>query len=89
MSLSELPPNQKNDLVVSLAALLLEDAGSVLTAENISAVVAATKNEVPAYYPTLFAAMLEKSDGCAQFCQMSAGDRIGSIGSGRIGSYVP
>ncbi|CAN0391593.1 unnamed protein product, partial [Ectocarpus sp. 13 AM-2016] len=54
MSLSELPAPQKNDMVVSLAALLLEDAGSVLTAENISAVVAATKNEVPAYYPTLF-----------------------------------
>lgn len=48
-------------------------AGSVLTAENISAVVAATKNEVPAYYPTLFAAMLEKSEGCAMFCKMSAG----------------
>lgn len=27
MSLSELPANQKNDMVVSLAALLLEDAG--------------------------------------------------------------
>lgn len=50
-------------------------SGSVLTAENISAVVAATKNEVPAYYPTLFAAMLEKSDGCAQFCKMSAGGK--------------
>ena len=47
----------------------------MLTAENISAVVAATKNEVPAYYPTLFAAMLEKSDGCALFCKMSAGGK--------------
>ena len=27
MSLSELPATQKNDMVVSLAALLLEDAG--------------------------------------------------------------
>lgn len=51
------------------------DSGSVLSAENITSVVTATKNEVPAYYPTLFAAMLEKSDGCAQFCKMSAGGK--------------
>lgn len=50
-------------------------SGSVLTAENISAVVKATGNEVPAYYPTLFASMLEKSGGCAQFCKMSAGGK--------------
>ena len=46
-----------------------------MTAENISAVVKATGNEVPAYYPTLFASMLEKSGGCAQFCKMSAGGK--------------
>ncbi|CAN0206478.1 unnamed protein product, partial [Hapterophycus canaliculatus] len=63
MSLSELPATQKNDMVVSLAALLLEDAGSELSAENLSAVAAATKNELPGYYPALFAAMLEKSGG--------------------------
>lgn len=50
-------------------------AGSELSAENLIAVASATKNELPGYYPTLFAAMLEKSGGCGQFCKMSAGGK--------------
>lgn len=50
--------------------------GSALTAENLSDVVKATGNEIPSYYPTLFAAFLEKSGGCAEFCKMSAGGTL-------------
>lgn len=52
------------------AVYFIDGPGSVLTAENITSVVKATGNDVPAYYPTLFASMLEKSDGCAMFCKM-------------------
>lgn len=51
--------------------------GSALTAENLTEVVKATGNDVPAYYPTLFATYLEKSEGCAVFCKMSAGGKCG------------
>lgn len=39
MSLSELSPAQKEELVVSLSALLLQDSGVDMSAENIEAVI--------------------------------------------------
>lgn len=50
-------------------------SGSALTAENLTAVVKATGNDVPAYYPTLFAAYLEKSGGCDKFCKLGGGGK--------------
>lgn len=50
-------------------------SGSALTAENLTAVVKATGNDVPAYYPTLFAAYLEKSEGCEKFCKLGGGGK--------------
>jgi len=39
MSLAELTPTQKEELAVSLSALLLQDAGADITAENLTEVL--------------------------------------------------
>lgn len=54
-------------LVASLAALVLSDSGSEITAENITSVIEASGNKVPAYYAPLFASMIEKAGGVEKF----------------------
>lgn len=39
MSLAELSPAQKEEMVISLSALLLQDSGVDMSAENLEAVV--------------------------------------------------
>lgn len=39
MSLADLTPAQKEELVVSLSALLLQDSGVDMSAENLEAVI--------------------------------------------------
>ena len=39
MSLAELSPAQKEEMVVSLSALLLQDSGVDMSAENLEAVI--------------------------------------------------
>lgn len=63
LSLKESNPS----LVASLAALVLSDSGSEITAENITSVVEASGNKVPAYYAPLFASMIEKAGGVEKF----------------------
>ena len=57
----------KDQLVVSLAALLLNDAKVEVSAENINTVVSSSGNTVPAYYPTLFSTYIEKAGGVEKF----------------------
>ena len=57
----------KDQLVASLSALLLADAGVDITAENITAVVDASGNKIPAYYSSLFATYIEKAGGVEKF----------------------
>ena len=39
MSLAELTPSQKEELAVSLSALLLQDAGADITADNLTEIL--------------------------------------------------
>ncbi|CAM9837839.1 unnamed protein product [Chrysoparadoxa australica] len=73
-SIAELSEAQKAELAVSLAALLCEDGEVEITADNLNSVLKASGNTIPAYWTTLFASMLEKSEGCAKF--------LGGPGSG-------
>uniref|UniRef100_A0A7S3HK71 60S acidic ribosomal protein P1 n=1 Tax=Spumella elongata TaxID=89044 RepID=A0A7S3HK71_9STRA len=57
----------KDQLVTSLAAIVLSDSGADITAESLNAVIAASGNQVPAYYATLFASFIEKSGGLDKF----------------------
>jgi large subunit ribosomal protein LP1 len=59
--------SEKDQLVVSFAALLLHDSGVEISADNISNVVKASGNSVAAYYPTLFATYIEKAGGVDKF----------------------
>ncbi|CAM9928297.1 unnamed protein product, partial [Phaeothamnion confervicola] len=68
MALTELPEAQKSELIVSLAALLCEDADVAITSENLNSAIEASGNKVPAYWTVLFASMLEKSGGVEKFC---------------------
>eukprot|EP00601_Ochromonadales_sp_CCMP2298_P000756 CAMPEP_0173183534 /NCGR_PEP_ID=MMETSP1141-20130122/8446_1 /TAXON_ID=483371 /ORGANISM="non described non described, Strain CCMP2298" /LENGTH=121 /DNA_ID=CAMNT_0014106749 /DNA_START=35 /DNA_END=400 /DNA_ORIENTATION=+ len=57
----------KDQLVISLAAILLTDSKADITAESLDAVVSASGNSVPAYYSTLYAKYIEKSGGLDKF----------------------
>ncbi|TFJ82135.1 hypothetical protein NSK_006464 [Nannochloropsis salina CCMP1776] len=63
MSLAELSPAQKEEMVLSLSALLLQDSGVDMSAENLDAVIKASGNTVAAYYPALYASLIEKAGG--------------------------
>eukprot|EP01038_Epipyxis_sp_PR26KG_P012382 gene12382-16609_t len=58
---------QKDQLVVSLAAILLSDSGVDITAENIDSIVNATGNKIPSYYSALYATFIEKAGGVDKF----------------------
>lgn len=57
----------KNNLVVSLAAILLSDSNLDISQENIDSVVTASGNTIPSYYSALFANYIEKAGGVERF----------------------
>jgi len=57
----------KDQLVVSLAAILLSDSAVDVTSENIDSVVKNSGNTVPSYYSTLYALYIEKAGGVDKF----------------------
>lgn len=57
----------KDQLVVSLAALILGDCGAEITAEGIDAIVSSSGNTVPSYYSALFASFIGKAGGVDKF----------------------
>ncbi len=52
--------HEKDSLVAGLAALVCAEN---CTSDNLNAVITASGNTVPAYYPTLFASFVEKAGG--------------------------
>uniref|UniRef100_A0A7S2UUV6 60S acidic ribosomal protein P1 n=1 Tax=Fibrocapsa japonica TaxID=94617 RepID=A0A7S2UUV6_9STRA len=68
MALSDLSGAAKEEMVVSLAALVLADSGVDMSADNLNAVVSASGNDIAPYWSTLFASFLEKAGGVDKFC---------------------
>lgn len=67
----------KNNLLVSLGALILSDASLEISSDNIMALVTSSGNDVPAYYATLYANYIEKAGGVDKFLAgPSAGGKI-------------
>lgn len=56
--MSELYGASKDEFVTSLAALALYDGDAEVSADNISALLAASNNTVAPYWPALFAGLL-------------------------------
>ena len=67
----------KDQLVISLAAILLSDSSIEISAENLETVVSASSNKVPSYFPTLFAGFIQKAGGVDKFL---AGPSAGGSG---------
>ncbi len=57
----------KDQLVVSLAAIILADSKLEVSAENINTVLSSSGNSAPAYYATLFSTYIEKAGGVEKF----------------------
>eukprot|EP01041_Mallomonas_annulata_P001766 gene1766-3417_t len=62
-----LPKAEKEQLVVSLAAIICADSGKDATAENLSAVISASENSIASYWAPLFASYIEKSEGIDRY----------------------
>ncbi len=71
----------KDQLVVSLAAILLHDSKVEVSADNINSVLSSSGNSVPAYYPTLFSTYIEKAGGVEKFF---SGPSAGGAGNDRF-----
>ncbi len=61
-AITTLSPQEKDERVTTLAALLLHDAGAEISAEKINEVITASGNSVAKYWPGLFASLLKKTD---------------------------
>ena len=59
---SELSKDQKAELCVSYAALMLHDDGLEINAEKLSKIVKASGNDIEPYWPALFAKALKGQD---------------------------
>lgn len=80
----------KDQLVVSLAAILLSDSKVEVSADNINTVVSSSGNKIPAYYPTLFSTYIEKAGGVEKFfAAPSAGGAPAAGGAAPAASAAP
>lgn len=61
-ALKDLSKEQKDELVTTLATLLLHDAGAEVTGDKISEVIAASGNSVEKYWPGMFASLVSKTN---------------------------
>jgi len=52
-------PEEKQELLVTYAALILNDDGAPINADNINALIKAAGASVEPYWPKLFASLLE------------------------------
>jgi ribosomal protein L12E/L44/L45/RPP1/RPP2 len=67
-NLSEISAVQKQELVASLAAIIVGDAAEECTAEAITAVAEASGNSIDASMAALFSSVIGIAGGVAKFC---------------------
>merc|ERR1719160_2065463 len=71
-----LSPEQRDELLCTYAALILHDDGAEVTAEGIGQLVKGAGCQVEAYWPTLFAKMIQ-GVGCAPLLASGGGEAAG------------
>merc|ERR1711904_362239 len=79
VSPDQLTKEQKDELCVSYAALMLHDDGLEINAEKLTKIIKASGNEVEPYWPMLFAKALKGQDVGALL------SNIGSAGGAAAG----
>ena len=94
-SSSPLPPSstmplnvsaaEKQELLVTYAALILNDEKIAVTAENIQKLITAANGEVEPYWPKLFASLLEGRDISALLLSSGGGGGGGGGGAAPAG----
>ena len=62
LNLVTMTDNEKAELFVTYAALILHDDSAPITEENINKIITAAGGAVKSYWPKLFAAMLVDTD---------------------------
>ena len=72
-SLSELAGAKKDEMVTSLATLVVADAGGEMSAESLTAVIEASGNTVNAAYSALFSKVAVAAEGVDKFCAAPGG----------------
>ena len=62
MDLSKMTKAEKDEMIVTNAAIMLHDDGLEISAEKLSKVIKESGNEVEPYWPMLFAKALKGQD---------------------------
>jgi hypothetical protein len=65
--------SDKDQLVVSLAAIVCASSGQDVSADNINAVITGSGNSVAPYWAPLFASACEKAGGIAEMYPTAGG----------------
>merc|ERR1712139_707644 len=87
VSPDQLSKEQKDELCVSYAALMLHDDGLEINAEKLNKIIKASGNEVEPYWPMLFAKALKGQDVGALLSNIgSAGGGGGAAGPADAGA---
>ena len=85
---ASLDGHKKSTLLVSMAALILADAGKDVSAEDLTTLLTTSKNSVDAYWPTVFAKLL-KGRSAMDFINLGGGGGGGGGGdAGAAGAAV-
>lgn len=87
-ALEGLSQHEKDELVVSLSALICADSSADISEENLNAVITASGNKVAPYWVPVFASCLQKTDGVEKFL-VGPGSGGGGGGSGPVASDAP
>merc|ERR1711907_158666 len=83
VSPDQLTKEQKDELCVSYAALMLHDDGLEINAEKLTKIIKASGNEVEPYWPMLFAKALKGQDVGAMLSNIgTAGGAAGAAAAG-------
>lgn len=78
-------PSEKQELLVTYAALVLQDSKLPITAESITKLVTAAGGAVEPYWPKLFASLLEGRDVGALLLTAGGGGAAPAAGAAPAG----
>jgi ribosomal protein L12E/L44/L45/RPP1/RPP2 len=81
-SLTDLTGAKKDEMITSLATLVVADAGGEITQEAIEAVISASGNSANSMYTGIFAKITAAAEGVDKFCAAPGSGGGGGGGSG-------